>query len=63
MLNELMDIFLGMYYEYIPVDYVSRDYFTSIIAVIVTAVMLVGTFAIILTIIHGTFNIIRGWSR
>lgn len=63
MLNELLEIFLGMYYEFIPVDYVNRDYFTSIIAVLVTAIMLVGTFAVIITIIHGTFNIIRGWTR
>ena len=63
MLNELLDIFLGMYYQYIPEDYVNRDYFTSIIAVVVTAVMLVGSFAVIVSVIKGTFSIIRGWTR
>lgn len=63
MLNELLDIFLGMYYEYIPADYPNRDYFTSIIAVVVTAVMLVGSFAVIIAVIKGTFSIIRGWTR
>lgn len=63
MLNELLEIFLGMYYAYIPEDYVNRDYFTSIIAVVVTAVMLVGSFAVIVAVIKGTFSIIRGWTR
>ena len=63
MLDELMDIFLGMYYAYIPTDYVNRDYFTSIIAVVVTACMLLGSFAVVITVIKGTFSIIRGWTR
>ena len=29
MLNDLLEIFLGMYYEFIPADYPNRDYFTS----------------------------------
>lgn len=63
MLNELLEIFLGMYYAFIPEDYANRDYFTSIIAVVVTAVMLVGSFAVIIAVIKGTFSIIRGWTR
>lgn len=63
MLNELLEIFLGMYYEFIPADYTNRDYFTSIIAVVVTGVMLVGSFAVIIAVIKGTFSIIRGWTR
>lgn len=60
MLNDLMDIFLGMYYAYIPDDYVSRDYFTSIIAVIITACMLVGSFALLIVVVSETFKTIRG---
>lgn len=60
MLNELMDIFLGMYYAYIPDDYISRDYFTSIIAVIITACMLVGSFALLIAVVVETFKTIRG---
>lgn len=63
MLNDLLEIFLGMYYAFIPADYANRDYFTSIIAVVVTAVMLVGSFAVIIAVIKGTFSIIRGWTR
>lgn len=60
MLNELMEIFLGMYYNFIPEDYVSRNYFTSIIAVIITAVMLVGSFALAIAVVVETFKTIRG---
>lgn len=60
MLNDLMDIFLGMYYAYIPDDYISRDYFTSIIAVIITACMLVGSFALLIAVVVETFKTIRG---
>lgn len=60
MLNELMEIFLGMYYNFIPEDYVSRNYFTSVIAVIITAVMLVGSFALAIAVVVETFKTIRG---
>lgn len=60
MLNDLMEIFLGMYYNFIPEDYVSRNYFTSIIAVIITAVMLVGSFALAIAVVVETFKTIRG---
>lgn len=60
MLNDLMEIFLGMYYNFIPEDYVSRNYFTSIIAVIITAVMLVGSFALAIAVVVETFKTLRG---
>lgn len=63
MLNELMGIFLGMYYQFIPADYADRDLFTSIIAVVVTVCMLLGSFAVLVEVIKGTFSIIRGSTR
>lgn len=63
MLNELMEIFLGMYYQFIPSDYVDRDLFTSIIAVAVIVCMLLGSFAVLVEVIKGTFSIIRGSTR
>lgn len=63
MLNELMDIFLGMYYQFIPSDYADRDLFISIIAVAVTVCMLLGSFAVLVEVIKGTFSIIRGSTR
>jgi len=63
MLDELMDIFLGMYYAYVSEDYPYKDYFVSIIAVIITACMIFGTFLVISVIISETFKTIRGCSR
>ena len=60
MLNDLLDIFLGMYYEYIPEDYPLRDYFTSIICVCVVAAMLLGSFSLLLVVVTQTFKCIRG---
>lgn len=60
MLNELFEIFLGMYYYFIPEDYINRDYFTSILAVVITAVMLVGSFALAIAVVIETFKTIRG---
>ena len=59
MLNDLLDIFLGMYYEYIPEDYPLRDYFTSIICVCVVAAMLLGSFSLLLVVVNSDFQVYK----
>ena len=60
MLNDLMDIFLGMYFNYVDPEYASKDYFISIIAVVITACMLIGSFALLIVVVSETFKTIRG---
>lgn len=60
MLNELIDIFLGMYYAYVPADFPLRDYFASVIAVVITGLMICGSFIFLIAVVCETFKTIRG---
>lgn len=67
MLNELIDIFVGMY-RYIleelgMLDYEYQAYFISNMCVIVTAAMIIGTFILICVIVSETFKTIRGSTK
>ena len=59
-LHELMDIFVSILYEYVPEDYPLRPYFVSVIAVVVTACMLCGSFMLLCVVVSETFKTIRG---
>ena len=67
MLNELVDIFVGMYRYILEelelLDYGSQGYFISVMCLIITACMLLGSFAVICVIISETFKTIRGVSK
>lgn len=63
MLIEFLESFLGAYYYFVPDTYANRDYFTSIICVIVFSVLLAGVMGAVLLTIHHTFIASRGSFR
>lgn len=67
MLEELVDIFMGMYQYALEalglLDYEFKGYFASMICLVITACMIVGSFVVIAVIISETFKTIRGCSR
>lgn len=67
MLNELIDIFMGMYSYALELmggtEYEDKLYFVSQISLFVSASMIIGTFLVVCTIIRETFRTIRGCSR
>lgn len=60
MIEEILDIFLGGYYNYIPVDYPLKDYFTSIICVGVELSLLVGALTLSIVVAGATIKVLRG---
>lgn len=60
MLNDFIELFLGAYYNFIGEEYVNRDYFASIICVVVIACACAGCFGLILVITSNVFKAIRG---
>lgn len=67
MLEELIDIFCGMYMYALnaigAADYEYKDYFLSMICIVVTLCIMVGSFLVICTIISETFKTIRGTAK
>lgn len=63
MLNDFIELFLGAYYNFVDAEYANRDYFTSIICVIVIAILLAGVMGAVLLTIHHTFIASRGAFR
>lgn len=67
MLEELIDIFTGMYIYALDAigasDYEFKDYFTSMLCLVVTMCIMVGSFLVICTIISETFKTIRGTTK
>lgn len=46
MLNEFFELFAGAYNEFVPADYVNRDYFLCVLFIVVTACVVLGCFAV-----------------
>lgn len=60
MIEEILDIFLGGYYAYIPDDYPLRDYFTSIICVGSELLLLAGALTLSIVVAGATLKVLRG---
>lgn len=60
MIEEILDIFLGGYYNYIPDDYPLRDYFTSIICVGTELILLAGALILSIVVAGATIKVLRG---
>lgn len=60
MIEEILDIFLGGYYNYIPDDYPLRDYFTSIICVGTELILLTGALILSIVVSGATIKVLRG---
>lgn len=60
MIEEILDIFLGGYYNYIPDDYPLRDYFTSIICVGTEFILLTGALILSIVVAGATLKVLRG---
>lgn len=67
MLNELVDIFCGMYHYCMELlgfeDFALQAYFASVICVVITACLITGSFIIIACIVSETFKTIRGVTK
>lgn len=67
MLEELIDIFMGMYMYALNAmgasEYEYKEYFGSMICLIVTLCIMIGSFLVICTIISETFKTIRGTAK
>lgn len=46
MLNEFFELFAGAYNEFVPSDYVNHDYFLCVLFIVVTACVVLGSFAV-----------------
>lgn len=60
MIEEILDIFLGAYYHYIPEDYPLRDYFTSIITVGTCFILASGAILLSIVVAANTIKVLRG---
>lgn len=60
MIEEILDIFLGGYYNYIPDDYPLRDYFTSVICVGTELLLLAGALTLSIVVAGSTLKVLRG---
>lgn len=60
MIEEILDIFLGGYYNYIPEDYPLKDYFTSIICVGSELLLLAGALLLAVVVAANTIKVLRG---
>ena len=67
MLNELIDIFCGMYIYALDLlgmsDYEGKEYFVSMMCLLLSVVMTSGTFIVISVIISNIFKTIRGVTK
>lgn len=59
-LHELMDIFYSLIVQYVSDDFPLKDYFISVIAVVITACTITGSFALLIVVVSETFKTIRG---
>lgn len=66
MLNEMIDIFLGMYNHaleligIVPTEYEDYTYFCSLISLIIPVLLISGSFALLICVVSETFQLIRG---
>lgn len=60
MLNEFLEMFLGAFYNFIPVENPHREYFAAALSVGVLVAVCVGCLALAIVIVHGTFKAVRG---
>lgn len=59
-LHELMDIFFSIIDQYVSDDFPLKDYFISVLAVVICATMIAGSFTVLVVVISETFKLIRG---
>ncbi|MBO7695319.1 MAG: hypothetical protein J6T10_22070 [Methanobrevibacter sp.] len=63
MLNDFLEMFLGAFHNFVSVDCPHREYFDCVLSVAVLTVVCLGTMAIALAIVVGSFKLIRGIMR
>lgn len=57
MLIEFLETFLGAYFALIPEDYSNRNYFASILSIIILSIVCISCFVTMMIIIHHCFKI------
>ena len=63
MINEILEIFLGAYYNHVPADYEGINYFTSIISVGTFFIITSGAIILACILAAETLKTIRGLTK